>query len=93
MPGFDKTGPTGEGPMTGRRMGACAGQERDGRPFGGGFGFRNRGAGRGFGRRQGFGRGYMSNPDQSLQNEISQLRKRLGDLESMLGDQRDNNKS
>ncbi|MGB4205442.1 MAG: DUF5320 domain-containing protein [Bacteroidales bacterium] len=23
MPGFDKTGPWGEGPMTGRRMGRC----------------------------------------------------------------------
>ncbi len=23
MPGFDKTGPTGQGPMTGRRMGKC----------------------------------------------------------------------
>jgi len=23
MPGFDKTGPTGRGPMTGRRMGQC----------------------------------------------------------------------
>jgi hypothetical protein len=25
MPGFDKTGPEGEGAMTGRRMGRCAG--------------------------------------------------------------------
>ncbi len=25
MPGFDKTGPEGEGPMTGRRLGRCAG--------------------------------------------------------------------
>jgi hypothetical protein len=23
MPGFNKTGPLGQGPMTGRRMGAC----------------------------------------------------------------------
>ncbi len=23
MPGFDKTGPAGQGPMTGRRMGQC----------------------------------------------------------------------
>jgi len=25
MPGFDKTGPEGEGPMTGRRLGRCTG--------------------------------------------------------------------
>lgn len=25
MPGFDKTGPEGEGAMTGRRMGRCTG--------------------------------------------------------------------
>lgn len=93
MPGFNKTGPLGEGPMTGRRMGVCAGQEIEGRPFGGGFGFRNRGTGRGFGRGRGVGRGYMANPDQSLQDEISQLRKRLGELESMLGDKSDNIKS
>lgn len=24
MPGFDQTGPVGQGPMTGRRMGRCA---------------------------------------------------------------------
>lgn len=36
MPGFDKTGPEGKGPMTGRRMGPCcrgAGFRR-GRGFG-----------------------------------------------------------
>ena len=37
MPGFDRTGPMGYGPMTGRGLGPC------------GRGFR-RGAGRGFGR-------------------------------------------
>ncbi len=25
MPGFDRTGPVGDGPMTGRRMGRCTG--------------------------------------------------------------------
>ncbi len=25
MPGFDRTGPEGEGPMTGRRLGRCTG--------------------------------------------------------------------
>jgi len=62
MPRGDKTGPWGQGPMTGRRAGYCAGYDRPGyanpafgygRGFGRGFG---RGMGRGFGR--GWGRGY-----------------------------------
>ncbi len=44
MPGFDRTGPRGEGPLTGRGLGPC----------GRGLGFR-RGFGRGFGRGRGFG--------------------------------------
>ncbi|GAH85978.1 unnamed protein product [marine sediment metagenome] len=40
MPGFDRTGPLGQGPLTGRGLGPC----------GTGIGFR-RGFGRGFGRR------------------------------------------
>jgi len=42
MPGFDKTGPNGEGPMTGRGMGPCGKGMRKG--FGRGMGCR-------FGRR------------------------------------------
>jgi len=56
MPGGDRTGPMGMGPMTGRAAGYCAGYDAPGyvdpMPWGG-FG---RGWGRGFGR--GFGRGY-----------------------------------
>ncbi|MBW1713586.1 MAG: DUF5320 domain-containing protein [Deltaproteobacteria bacterium] len=63
MPGFDRTGPLGQGPMTGRGLGRCgpvgtragAGYGYGWWPgygWGGGFG---RGPGRGFGR--GFGRG------------------------------------
>ena len=44
MPGFDRTGPEGRGPRTGRGFGPC----------GRGIGY---GAGAGFGRRAGFGRG------------------------------------
>jgi len=52
MPGGDRTGPLGRGPMTGRSAGFCAGYQNPGyaNP---GFG---RGLGRGWGR--GFGRGY-----------------------------------
>lgn len=51
MPGGDRTGPMGMGPMTGRRAGFCLGLERPGYTgfwgFGGGFGG---GRGRGFRR-------------------------------------------
>lgn len=85
MPGFDKTGPTGEGPMTGRRMGVCAGQESNRMP-GRGLGFRFRGRGRGFGR------GYMAWPEDSQNSEIAELNERLRKLESLLAD-RDSNKT
>ena len=46
MPGGDRTGPFGYGPMTGRRMGYCAGYDRPGfaQGFGGygGWGWRHR---------------------------------------------------
>lgn len=48
MPGGDRTGPRGMGPMTGRGAGYCAGS--------GAPGYMNPGPGRGFGR-GGFGRG------------------------------------
>lgn len=54
MPGGDKTGPMGEGAMTGRRAGFCAGTERPG------FVDVARGRGRGQGRGQGRGRGFGS---------------------------------
>lgn len=43
MPGFDRTGPLGQGTMTGRGLGPCGG------------GFRGRAYGSGFGRARGFG--------------------------------------
>ena len=57
MPGGDRTGPIGAGPMTGRGVGYCAGYPVPGyaNPIGGRGCF---GRGRGFGRGQGgFGRG------------------------------------
>ena len=58
MPGGDRTGPAGFGPMTGRAAGYCAGYPVPGyvNPVGGrfGMGFR-RGSGRGFGRGAGWG--------------------------------------
>lgn len=60
MPGGDRTGPRGMGPMTGRAAGYCAGYDVPGymHPYpGGGFG-RGRGWGMGRGGRFGWGRGY-----------------------------------
>ena len=48
MPGGDRTGPAGMGPMSGRAAGFCAGYDVSG--------FANRPIGRGIGR--GFGRGF-----------------------------------
>ena len=61
MPGFDGTGPRGEGPMTGGARGYCnpgyAGYGTAyGRGYGRGRGFRA-GFGPGFGRGRGYGRG------------------------------------
>ena len=48
MPGFDKTGPDGKGPQTGRGLGHCGDTRRiNGRLFGRGQGLRMRGQGQG----------------------------------------------
>ena len=54
MPGFDRTGPWGTGPMTGGRRGLCASRSTGGNQFGGGCRF---GRGMGFNRGRGFGPG------------------------------------
>jgi hypothetical protein len=61
MPGGDRTGPEGHGPLTGRAFGYCAGYNSPGYtkgyPRGRGLGFGRgfgRGWGRGLGRRRGF---------------------------------------
>ena len=57
MPGGDRTGPAGLGPMTGRGAGFCAGYPAPGymNPVGGrGYGGRGRGRGGGWGRRNWF---------------------------------------
>ncbi len=58
MPGYDRTGPWGEGPRTGGGFGFCGTQARDagglGRGFGRGFGLRGGGRGMQRGFRRGF---------------------------------------
>lgn len=53
MPNFDKTGPEGKGPMTGRGAGPCNPKTPKGQGPG-------RGLGRGLGRGRGFGRNIES---------------------------------
>ena len=74
MPRFDKTGPAGQGPTTGRGLGACVGNQQTG--FGGGFG---RGRGRCYGRGWGFSQG--ENFPVSLDEEEKFLKQRLEDIQ------------
>jgi len=62
MPSGDRTGPMGQGSMTGRALGFCAGYDTPGfdKGFGGGMG-RGYGFGRGMGRTRGMGRGRYRN--------------------------------
>jgi len=91
MPGFDGTGPRGEGSMTGGGRGFCvsdvsnnrpAGAGRGGFPRGGGRG-RAWGGGRGWGRGmgRGFGRGFAV-PQPNVQDERAYLADQLTALEN-----------
>ena len=94
MPAGDRTGPNGEGPMTGRRMGYCSDSDVNdgrfgsfgfGRGRGQGRGFRS-GGGRGMGRFFGFSRGNDINVEESdfLEREIDFLKSKLKGMESYL---------
>jgi len=94
MPGGDRTGPEGMGPMTGRRMGLCAGNEQSGNSYGFGRGFA-----RGFRGNQRGGRGFFSgrrwntfnNPmvdsesqKKAIENEVDALKKQISFLQAEL---------
>jgi len=89
MPRGDRTGPAGQGPMTGRGMGYCAGYNSPG--FTRGFGM---GMGWGGGRRgYGYGRGYFgpnynypppAQQEQAPEQEISVLKTQAGALQNQL---------
>lgn len=84
MPYGDRTGPLGDGPRTGRRMGLCSGSGHPGYMVGGrrmhaGLGRGKRGRGRGFGKGFGFGR-FMFSPE----NEQTFLKERIEFLEEEL---------
>lgn len=85
----DGTGPVGQGPMTGRGLGYCAGNDVPGFAVSGGLG-RGRGGvfGRGLGMRRGFGRGLRlcwnvgNMPAESPVDEAAGLKAQLGALEN-----------
>ncbi len=84
MPGYDRTGPRGEGSMTGRGMGYCGTGRGFRRP-----GFRRFGAGAGYGYGRGYRRAYYDapvvSPDEEkdmLKEEIEFLKSRLEQLEN-----------
>lgn len=75
MPGQDRTGPGGQGPMTGRGMGLCT------RALGRGIG---RGFRQGFGFRRGFGNRFVYTDDEivlSKEDEKKILESELAELE------------
>jgi hypothetical protein len=91
MPRGDRTGPLGQGEMTGRQLGYCAGYDASSTVPGGFYG-----CGRGRGRAQG-GRGMAFRrggwlpesvkgaPAGPPANETVQLKDRIGQLERTLG--------
>jgi hypothetical protein len=91
MPQGDRTGPRGQGPMTGRGLGYCASSNVSG--------FMNSGFGRGFGIRRGFRAGfipmnqfqptvitekeekeYLEKELEVLKEEITSIQKRLNEF-------------
>lgn len=99
MPGFDQTGPLGNGPTTGRGRGRCFsipsseaqqtppayGLGRGGSAYGCGMG---RGAGMRNSARMGFGRRNFSSSNpvdtQELEEELARARERIETLETRL---------
>jgi len=104
MPRGDKTGPSSEGPRTGRGMGYCTGNDHPGYtaiPSNRGFGFGRRfrgGTGSGRGAGFGFGRGFgnyahggMADVSEKtmIENEIRILKDQLSALEDRLSKTKD----
>ena len=85
MPGKDGTGPTGNGPMTGRALGLCTDTEESKRGF-----FRGRGLGlgrgRGFGRRFATGQASPEKQKSLLQDQKAVLQDRLKAIDKQLED-------
>lgn len=81
MPRGDRTGPAGEGPMSGRGAGFCAGFNTAGFQTAGGS-FRR---GRGFGFRNRFVQSVQPSPTtelSELKEQMARIEKRLGELQA-----------
>lgn len=102
MPGGDKTGPMGRGPMTGRAAGFCTGKQIPGyanpgygqgigRGRGQGFGRRSWGRGRGFWWRNDYTEPYSETiyPKPNKEEEKTYLEETLKGLEKEIKDIRD----
>jgi len=96
MPFGDRTGPRGQGPMTGRGMGYCAGHPRPGYgmyPYVRGFG-RGRGWGQGYGRRYYPASSYrmtvseekeiLQSEKEALENEVEVLKEEMKIVEKRI---------
>ena len=83
MPRGDRTGPSGEGPMTGRQLGYGAGFDSPGFTQGLGFG---RGRGRGFGLGSGFRNRNFNRNIQPVSTglELNQIREEVDFLKNSL---------
>lgn len=80
MPGGDRTGPAGQGPMTGWGRGRCGGGQGAGR---------GRGLGRGWGMRGRFADTEAAGPAPAVTTEgsdLEALRRQVASLEQALGD-------
>ncbi|WP_028580888.1 DUF5320 domain-containing protein [Desulfogranum japonicum] len=101
MPGFDGSGPVGQGSMTGRAMGRCnpaAAESSAGawsgygrgmacrRGRGGRGGFAGRGMGMGQGCFQGNTQGFQVDEKESLRAQASQLQESLQAIQKRLDD-------
>ena len=93
MPGGDKTGPEGAGPLTGRRMGNCSGNSNQEMYTGFGFGrgMRNRAkrefnlsSGRGFGRNLSDSGNQNISYNETIEEEVKMLKEQLSTLEKKL---------
>jgi hypothetical protein len=102
VPGFDRTGPLGKGPLTGGGFGYCSRTETPDMGFGYGRGSARFAGGRGLGlgRRRGRGHGrstpetltvatqgvHTDNALAALRQEANDLRRHLANLESKISE-------
>ncbi len=83
MPGFDRSGPQGRGPMTGRKNGLCTGNAID-NEFRGGAGGRGRGRMRGRGSGGGGGWDMQPYAGNDAYSGISSMKEEMGEMRKQI---------